>query len=463
MSYLTPDFLLSNLSSKSLYFDYAKDMPIFDYHCHLSEKEILEDKPFDNMESLWLDHDHYKWRLMRAHGINEDLITGNEDKEKKFTAYCDAISTAFGNPLCQWSQLELETYFHCNLEITKENALKIYSYCNDYLKKNNVRPSTLIESSKVTHLFTTNEVFDDLTTFEKIQDKHYSFKVIPAFREDKMLNLETKEYLSYLSLLEKETFPIHSLDDFEKALKERFRLFLLHGTKATDLSLSRIYEIPTKEMANQIFEKRLAGSSLTKKEIESFKGYMTYFFLHLAGEANIVAELHLGVMRNNNTKEMKALGPDTGFDAVSEEEGLTSLRNLFDRLNQEGVLPKTIVFNLNSKTNEELVTLLGCYQGTVPGKMQYGPAWWFLDNEDGIRKQLKDFAENGDLSTFVGMLTDSRSFLSYPRHHYFRRILCDYLGTLMETGRITKDMNRVGKVVQNICYNNAISYFDIKD
>ncbi|MCQ2742468.1 MAG: glucuronate isomerase [Bacilli bacterium] len=459
MSFINKDLLLSNETAKRLYFGFAKDMPIFDYHCHLSEKQILENKPFDNVCQIWLYGDHYKWRLMRAAGVSEEKITGNASDEEKFITYCSVLSKCFGNPLYQWSQVELETFFKCDLEINEKNAKEIYKRCNAYIKENNITPQKLIEESNVAALFTTNEVFDDLSTFGKIKEKGYKFKVAPAFRADKIMNIEATRYNEFIGWLEAIEGPIKTLDDLEKAILSRLKAFKEVGSTATDIALVSVQDIVSKEEAAKIFAKRRSGEELTEEEANQFKGYMTYFLMWNYAENDMATELHLGAMRNNSTRLFNRLGLDCGNDSISDENSTKKMARLFDALDKDKHLPKTIVFCLNPKMNEEIVTLINCFQEEgVFGKMQFGPAWWFLDQENGMREQLKALALNGNISTFVGMLTDSRSFLSYPRHQYFRRILCDYFGSMMESGRMTKDEAFVGEIVKDICYRNAVKY-----
>ena len=458
MSYIKNNFLLTNETAERLYFNYAKDMPIFDYHCHLPEKQILENKPFNDVFEIWLAGDHYKWRLMRNYGVNEEFITGNTTNKEKFITYCGVLGTAFGNPLYHWSQVELKEFFGCELEINAENAEAIWDECNAYIKANGVTPQKLIEQSNVTHLCTTNEVFDDLSTFEAIAAKDYKFKVIPAFRADKIMNIEAEKYLEFIGKLGK----VENLDVLEAKLEERLQAFIAVGAKAADIALQSVYPIADRAEAAAILAKRLGGAGVTEKESETFKGYLTYFLFKLYAKYNIATELHIGAMRNNNASMLAKLGLDTGFDSIAEDNSIKYMSRLFDRLNSENALPKTIVFNLNPKMNAEIMTLIGCFQSDeARGKIQYGPAWWFLDNKVGMEKHLDDLTATGHIATFVGMLTDSRSLLSYPRHHYFRRILCNFLGGMMERGEMTANEALVGKVVQDICYNNSINYLGV--
>lgn len=458
MSYIRENFLLETEIAERLYASYAKDMPIFDYHCHLSEKQILNNEPFHDVYDIWLSGDHYKWRMMRSYGINESLITGNGTHKEKFIAYCTALGTAFGNPLYHWSQLELKFFFDCEIEINAQNAERIWNDCNRYMEEHEITPQSLIEKSGVKNIFTTNEVFDDLSTFQKIERKGYNFHVAPAFRTDKMLNIEAEEYLYYVQLLG----GVSDFKSFEERLETRLNEFIEVGCKASDLSLITVYPVASRERAATVFEKRLRQEMLDESEIADFKGYLTYYFMKLYAKHRLVCELHVGVMRNNNTAMMRSLGADTGYDCIAEGDMIENMSRLFDRLNGEQSLPKTIVFNLNPRMNAAITTLLGCFQtDEAKGKMQYGAAWWFLDHKAGIEQQLCDLAATGHIATFIGMLTDSRSFLSYPRHQYFRRILCNYFGNLMSRGEMTQDERLVGAVIQDICYYNAEKYFNV--
>ena len=458
MSYLRENFLLTNKTAEKLYFNYAKDMPIFDYHCHLPEKQILANEQFHDLYEIWLAGDHYKWRLMRNFGVEEEYITGKASNKEKFMAYCKTLSTAFGNPLYHWSQVELQEFFNCELEINEENAPLIWDWCNEYIKLNKVTPQSLIERSNVTHLFTTNEIFDDLSTFPAIAQKGYKFKVIPAFRADKIMNIEAEQYNEFLQKLG----TMSALNDLENKIEERLKAFIEVGTTAADVALQSVYPIADKAAAEEVFAKRIKGEKITAAESEIFKGYLTYFLFKLYAKYNIATELHVGAMRNNNTQMLKKLGLDTGYDSIAEDNSIKNMSRLFDRLNDENALPKTIVFNLNPKMNTEIMTLIGSFQSSeAKGKMQYGPAWWFLDNKVGMEKHLDDLTATGHIGAFVGMLTDSRSLLSYPRHHYFRRILCNYFGNMMEKGEMTQDEKLVGEVIKDICYRNAIAYLGV--
>lgn len=458
MSYIKDNFLLTTKTAELLYNEYAKSMPIFDYHCHLSEKVILENKPFNDIYEVWLSGDHYKWRMMRNCGVDEELITGGASNKEKFLAYCKALGTAFGNPLYHWSQVELKEFFGCEKEINEKNAEAIWNECNAYIKEHNVTPQSLIEGSNVAALFTTNEIFDDLTPFEEIKKKGYSFTVTPAFRADKIMNIEADAYLSFIDKLG----TVNDLDALEEKIEERLKEFIAHGTVACDIALQSVCPVASREDAAKVFADRKNGIVPDNKGQEIFKGYLTYYLFSLYAKYDLVTELHVGAMRNNNSIMLKKLGLDTGYDSIAEDNSIYYMSRLFDKLNCEGRLPKTIVFNLNPKMNTEIMTLIGCFQdASAKGKIQYGAAWWFLDNKVGMEQHLRDLTATGHIGAFVGMLTDSRSFLSYPRHHYFRRILCSYFGEMMEKGEMTADTELVGDVVKDICYNNAVNYFGI--
>ena len=456
MSYIKSDFLLRSKTAVQLYEKYAQNEPIFDYHCHLSEYQILKNKPFNNIFEIWLSGDHYKWRLMRNYGVDEEYITGSKSEKEKFLMYCKTLARAFGNPLYHWSQVELKVFFNCELEINEANALKIWDECNDYIKKHSVTPQKLIEQSNVKYLFTTNEIFDDLEVFNKIKSKECSFEVRPAFRADKIMNIEAEKYNEFVSRLG----DINSLDELLIAIENRLLKFIEVGCVASDTALQKVCIIPSKDEAAKVFEKRRKGQAVSSLEADIFKGYLTYYLLKLYAKYHIRSELHIGAMRNNNTKMLNKLGLDTGYDSIAEDNSIHNLSKLMDQLNNEDSLPPMIIFNLNPKMNSEIMTLIGCFQdATMKGKIQYGAAWWFLDNKAGIEQHLKDLTATGHIDAFIGMLTDSRSFLSYPRHQYFRRILCNYFAEMIDNGEMTSDLELVGEVIRNICYENVFKYF----
>lgn len=460
MSYIQNDFLLTNRRAQDLYNNYAKNMPIFDYHCHLKEREILEDKPFENLWEVWLKGDHYKWRLMRNYGIDEEWVTGSKSPKEKYLAYVKTLERAYGNPLYHWSAMELKYYLGCDLEINEKNAETIWKNANDFIRKNQLSPLKLISQSKVEFIFTTNEVFDDLSVFDEIKKKICSVTVCPAFRADKIMNIEADGYTEFIKMLEKVSCPIKDLDDMEQALELRMEEFVKHGAKASDIALEKVYPVVSKSEAQNVYKRILTGEKASEKDSEIFKGYLTYFLMKLYARFGIVTELHIGAMRNNNSQMLHMLGLDTGFDSISDENSIKNLSRLFDLLEKEKSLPSTIVFNLNPKMNTEILTLIGCFQdSSQKGKLQYGAAWWFLDHYNGMIRHLNDFCSLSHIDTFLGMLTDSRSFFSYVRHDYFRRILCNFLGEMMESGQIANDVENVGRTVQNISFLNCKKYF----
>lgn len=464
MSYIDENFLLYGETAKKLYFGYAATQPIFDYHCHLSEKQILENARFKDIAELWLGGDHYKWRLMRSCGVDERFITGDASGKEKFLAYCGAVESAFGNPLYQWSQLELEKCFGCTLEINTENVERIWQECNAVIERESLSPVKLIERANVRHVYTTNEIFDDLSVFGEIAAKGYGFTVTPALRADKIMNVEAADYNAQVDKLQALTSRIDSLDDLENAVKTRLDEFVKSGAKASDIALEKIYPIASRSVAADVFARRRAGKAIEKSDEEAFKGYFTRFLIGLYAERGVCVELHIGALRNVNSVAFRSLGADSGYDCVSDRDSASNLAKLFDSLSVESRLPKTVLFNLNPKLNVELTTLAGCFQSSeARGKIQYGPAWWFLDHKRGMERQLADLAATGHLGSFIGMLTDSRSFLSYSRHDYFRRVLCNVLGEASDRGEITSNVELIGETVKNICYFNAVRYFGEND
>lgn len=455
MSFITANFLLQTEISQKIY-QAIKGLPICDYHCHLNEKEILEDKPFENFFELTLKYDHYKWRLMRFAGVDESYITGNKSPKEKFIKYCEVLATAFGNPLYHWSQMEIEKYFNCTLELNKDNAEKIWDFCNAYIKENELSPVKLIQQSNVKYICTTNKMFDDLGTFEKINTKNLGFKVYPTYRPDDFLDIECDNFVNLL-----EQSRVTSFDSMLSFLENKLDEFILAGCKVVDISIIKIFDVATKRNALNVFNKRLTGQELTIEEIAYYKGYMIYFFMQAAAEKDLAVELHLGATRNNNTKIYEKIGSDAGCDAIGEENTINGLCNLLDKLNLQDCLGKVIIFNLNQKDNKQLLALSGSFS-SFKSKIQYGPAWWFLDNYEGIMQHFKDLCSFGHFGSFIGMLTDSRSFLSYSRHDYFRRILANFLGKLVKDELITQDLDMVIKVAKNVSYHNAIEYFNFK-
>ncbi|WP_291633190.1 glucuronate isomerase [Clostridium sp.] len=463
--FMNENFLLSNNTAINLYNNYAKDMPIIDYHCHLNPKEIFENKTFKNITEAWLYGDHYKWRAMRSNGIDEKYITGNASDYEKFIAFAKTMPMAIGNPLYHWTHLELQRYFGIYEVLNEKTAPDIWEKVNAQLNGIGFGARDLIVKSNVKALCTTDDPIDSLEYHLKLkEDTNFSVKVLPAFRPDKGLLINKETFIPWTKkLAEVSKINIKSYDEFLKALESRVRFFNEVGCIISDHGLDSLtYIEASKGEVSSIFEKVLKGETATTCEESKYRTYTLQFLGKLYSEFGWTMQLHLAAQRNNNTKMLKQLGPDTGFDSINDEEVAYPLSRLLDSLETNNSLPKTILYTLNPKDNYVLSTMLGNFQGSeVPGKVQFGAAWWFLDNKDGMIEQMKVLANTGLLSRFVGMLTDSRSFLSYTRHEYFRRILCNLIGEWVENGEIPEDMELLGSIVQGICYNNAKGYFGI--
>jgi len=463
--FMDENFLLSNDTAVNLYNNYAKDMPIIDYHCHLSPKEIFENKTFKNITEAWLYGDHYKWRAMRSNGIDEKYITGNASDYEKFMAWARTMPMAIGNPLYHWTHLELQRFFGIYEVLNEKTAPAIWEKVNRLLKGNGFGARDLIAKSNVKALCTTDDPIDSLEYHIKLKkDIEFGVKVLPAFRPDKGLQINKDTFIPWVDKLEKVCKKdIKCFDEFLKALESRVRFFNEVGCRISDHGIdSIIYMEASKEEVADIFAKALSGQIVSHEEESKYKTYTLQFLGRLYSELKWTMQLHLAALRNNNKKMLKQLGPDTGFDSINDEGVANSVSRLLDSLEMDNCLPKTILYTLNPKDNYVLSTMLGNFQGAeVPGKIQFGAAWWFLDSKEGMIEQMKTLANTGLLSRFVGMLTDSRSFLSYTRHEYFRRILCNLIGEWVENGEVPKDMELLGSIVQGICYNNAKNYFGI--
>ncbi|WP_072968221.1 glucuronate isomerase [Thermoanaerobacter uzonensis] len=461
-NFMDENFLLTNETAVRLYHEYAKNMPIYDFHCHLSPKEIYENKRFKNITEIWLYGDHYKWRLMRANGIEEKYITGNADDYDKFMAYAKTIPMAIGNPVYHWTHLELQRYFGIYDLLNEETAKSIWERANEVINHDDFNVRNIIKKSNVKVIITTDDPTDSLEYHIKLkEEKEFDVKVLPAFRPDKGLGIEKEDFIPWLKKLEKVTgININNYDDFLQALEERIKFFHSVGCRISDHALDYVfYEKTSKQEVEKIFKKALLREHLTKEEIDSFKTYTLIFLGKKYAELKWVMQLHIGAMRNNNTKMYKILGPDTGYDSISDFTIAYPLAKLLDSLDVEDALPKTILYTLNPAANYVIATMIGNFQGGgIIGKMQFGTAWWFNDNKDGMMEQMKALANTGLLSRFVGMVTDSRSFLSYARHEYFRRILCNLLGEWVENGEAPNDIGLLGRIVQDISFNNAKEY-----
>ncbi|MBR2826308.1 MAG: glucuronate isomerase [Erysipelotrichaceae bacterium] len=463
--FMGKDFLLSNETAKHLYHDYAAKMPIIDYHCHISQKEIYENRQFNTITEVWLGGDHYKWRQMRANGIDEKYITGDASDLEKFKAWAKTLSHLIGNPLYHWSHLELQRYFNIYEPLTEDNAEDIFNRCNEVLKTLKVRK--ILEDSKVNIVCTTDDPCDDLHYHQLIkEDKTLKTVVVPCFRPDKANNIEKADYLDYIARLEGVTGrKINTFAELCAAIDERIEFFASMGCRASDHALEYImYNPASAEEIERIFARRLAGEKVTREEELKFK---TAFMSHLASvyhKLGWAMQLHYGCKRDNNTDMFNKLGPDTGYDTINNYAPSAEMADFLDSLNREGNLPKTIIYSLNPADNAAIVSTMNCFQGDgIRGKMQHGSAWWFNDHKIGMQEQMQTLANDGMLANFVGMLTDSRSFLSYTRHEYFRRILCDFIGTLVENGEYPADEKLLKEMVEDISYNNAVNYLGFND
>ena len=463
-TFITDDFLLYNDTAKELYHDTAKHLPIIDYHNHLSQHEILEDKNFNNLSEIWLGGDHYKWRAMRANGIEEGYVTGEESDYDKFLAWSRTVPNTFGNPLYHWTHLELLRYFDIDEILDEKSAPAIWEEANQKLATKEMSIRSLLKKDKVKFLGTTDDPTDDLASHIALAEEGFEVKVSPSFRPDKGLNIEKDEFLSWVDKLEvAANISIENYNDFMDAFAKRVDYFDANDCRSSDHGIDvMFYKEATKDEVAAIFLKRKQGEKLTASEIEQFKTYTLVTLGALYAEKGWTMQLHLSALRNNNTRMVNLLGPDTGFDSIGDLLIANKLSGFLDALEVQDKLPKTILYSLNANDNDVLATMAGNYQNSeIAGKVQFGTAWWFNDTIDGMENQMKTLANIGLISNFVGMLTDSRSFLSFPRHEYFRRILCNLLGTWVEEGKVPKDMALLEKYVTNICYDNAKQYFGL--
>lgn len=460
------DFLLSNPTSVKLYQEFAREMPIIDYHNHLPPREIAENRRFDNITSVWLNGDHYKWRAMRTNGVDESFITGDQPDRDKFRKWAETVPYTLRNPLYHWTHLELKRYFGIDKILNGDTADEIYDQASEMLQQPSFHVRGLLEGMKVRVICTTDDPVDSLEYHRQIRNDGWKVKVFPAFRPDKAMNVDdVAAFNNYLGLLEKASdISISTYNDYIAALKKRHEFFAEQECRVTDHGLEEIYaeEYTSTEIAG-IFAKIRSGGALTPVEIRKFKSAMLVIFAEWDWEKGFVQQYHLGALRNNNTRMMRKLGPDTGWDSIGDFSQARALARFLDRLDSNNTLTKTVIYNLNPADNELFATMTGNFNdGSVAGKVQWGSSWWFLDQKDGITDQLNVLSNMGLLSRFIGMLTDSRSFLSFPRHEYFRRILCDLFGKEIEAGEMPDDINWVGKLIQDICYHNAAEYFSWK-
>jgi glucuronate isomerase len=464
-AFMDDNFLLSNETAQMLYHDYAKDMPVFDYHCHLNPKEIAENKKYRNITELWLCGDHYKWRAMRSNGIEERYITGDAPDKEKFLEWAKTMTACIGNPLYHWTHLELRRYFGIDKLLSADTAEEIWGKCNEMLQNKDFSARSLISRSNVRLICTTDDPVDTLEYHKQLsEDKSFSVKVLPAFRPDKALNIDKDGYAAYIEKLSAVSgVEIKDFEGLKKALVQRIDFFHQHGCRVSDHALDPIVYMDGREAeASATMSKAIAGEYLNTAEVQIYKTQVLLFVGREYAKRQWIFQLHMNTIRNNNKRMMKLLGPDTGFDAIADYNFAEALSRTLATLDETDELPRTILYCLNPRDNEVLGTIMGCFQGGgIPGKIQFGSGWWFNDQKDGMVRQMVALANLGLLSRFVGMLTDSRSFLSYTRHEYFRRILCNLIGEWVENGEAPCDMALLGNMVKDICYNNVERYFQL--
>ncbi len=462
--FMDENFLLETKTARQLYHEYAAPMPIFDYHCHVPPVEIAEDKQYLNITRIWLYGDHYKWRAMRTNGVDEKYCTGDASDQEKFEKWAETVPHTLRNPLFHWTHLELRRFFGINKILNPSTAREIWEECNEKLNTPGYTCRNIIRKANVHSICTTDDPVDNLEHHRKIKNDGFEVAVLPAWRPDKAMMVDDPLfYNAYLDKLgEVAGLHISTFSDLIAALEKRHQFFHDNGCRLSDHGLETTYAADyTDKEIRAIFIKIRSGKALLPFEILQFKSCMLYEFGVMDHSKGWVQQFHLGALRNNNTRLFRQIGPDTGFDSIGDFEVARPLSKFLDKLDTENKLAKTILYNLNPRDNELIGTMIGNFQdGSVPGKMQFGSGWWFLDQKLGMEDQMNALSTLGLLSRFIGMLTDSRSFLSYPRHEYFRRTLCNLLGRDIENGEIPNDMEMVGKMVENICFHNAKNYFN---
>jgi len=464
--FLDENFLLDTETAKKLYHGFAKQMPVIDYHCHLPVEQIAADINFENLTQIWLYGDHYKWRAMRINGVEESYCTGDKSDYEKFEKWAETVPYTLRNPLYHWTHLELQRYFDVHDILSSRTAKKIYETCSDKIQTKEYSVRSLLRKMNVRAVCTTDDPVDSLEHHLKLKQDGFEIPILPAFRPDGAMNVDNPDHFNaYIRRLETATnVAISNFNDYLFALQNRHDFFASVGCTVSDHGLEEIYsEEFTGWEVEAIFNKVRAGKVLNEVERRKFKSAMLVHFAEWDWEKGWVQQFHLGALRNNNSRMMQRLGPDTGWDSMGDFSQGRSLARFLDRLDKEDKLAKTIIYNLNPADNELMATMIGNFNdGSVAGKVQYGSAWWFLDQKDGMIRQINALSNMGLLSRFVGMLTDSRSFLSYPRHEYFRRILCNLFGEEITRGELPNDMEWIGKVVRDICYYNAKQYFNFQ-
>ncbi len=461
--FINEDFLLQNEFAKKLYYGYAKNLPIIDYHCHLSPKDIAEDTQFQNCTQVWLAGDHYKWRAMRTLGIKEEFITGNASDEQKFQKWAETVPYTLRNPLYHWTHLELKRYFDIEELLDGTNSSTIYRKTTDILQHQSHSAQGLLKQMQVEVVCTTDDPIDTLTHHQTTQKKDINITLLPTFRPDRAYSIEHPiNYLGYLDLLSESCgLTIDTYQDLINALNDRVAYFHKHGARLADHGLEQLYFFePGTYDCETIFKKIRSKQDLDREEIQYFKFETLWHLCKMYHTQGWVQQFHLGALRNTNHRMLSLLGPDTGFDSIGDFSQALALSKFLNLLDTKDQLAKTILYNLNPADNEVMATMAGNFNdGSFKGKIQFGSAWWFLDQKDGMEKQINTLSNLGLLSCFVGMLTDSRSFLSFPRHEYFRRILCNLIGKDVENGELPADEGWLGKIVADICYDNAKEYF----
>jgi glucuronate isomerase len=465
-NFLDSDFLLDSKAAQQLYHDFAKEMPIIDYHCHLPPHQIAADHRFENLTQAWLYGDHYKWRAMRTNGVDEGFCTGNQPDWDKFQKWAETVPYTMRNPLYHWTHLELQRYFDVHDILSGRTAKKVYEACTAKLKTPAYSVRNLLRKMNIRTICTTDDPVDSLEHHLKLKQEGFEIPVFPAFRPDNAMNVDNPEnFNGYIRRLEAATnVAISNFNDYLFALENRHDFFASAGCTVSDHGLEEIYaEEFTGWEVEAIFNKIRAGKWLGDLERRKFKSAMLVHFAEWDWEKDWVQQFHLGALRNNNSRMMSRLGADTGWDSIGDFSQAKALAKFLDRLDKEDKLTKTILYNLNPADNELLATMIGNFNdGSVAGKIQFGSAWWFLDQKDGMVKQINALSNMGLISRFIGMLTDSRSFLSYPRHEYFRRILCNLFGDEITRGELPNDLEWVGKIIKDICYYNARQYFNFQ-
>ena len=464
-NFMDSDFLLQTDTAKMLYHDAAETMPIFDYHNHLNQKAILEDSQMDNLTQVWLGGDHYKWRAMRAMGVPEELITGNGSDYDKFLAWARTIENSIGNPLYHWTHLELQRYFGITAPLSEATAKQIWDSANEQMRSKEFSVRNLILRQNVKYMCTTDDPADDLEAHKALKNENFGCTVLPTFRPEKAMAIEKPGYADYIAKLsEVSGVDIKNVDDLMKALEKRMDYFISVGCVVTDHSLEGcFYQPATVEDVDRVMKKRLEGEELTAAECGMYKGYVMIALGKMYARKNIVMQLHIGALRNNSSRQLAAIGVDSGFDSMDDIKYASYLSTMLNEMDKENLLPKTVLYSLNPNDNEMLASMAGNFQGGgIRGKMQFGTAWWFNDHKPGMEAQLTVLSSVGLLAPFIGMLTDSRSFLSFPRHEYFRRILCNVVGNWVENGEYPNHPDFLKEMINNISYNNAYNYFFTK-